>query len=153
MPPVLFFSVFKSGINQVAADYQNMKNLDPNDLQSTPNKNFLRLLSKDLRHLPFLDKIFGQYMPTNELFVPLGWAGANSTVQKFCNSCKFGQRLSIDIFTIVAHCKWATGRGNGCADNFIRLPTFGGIKHGVQKYWRCGDIRFGPVQYKLAIQF
>jgi cell surface protein SprA len=63
IPPVSVFSLFKSGLNQVIADYQSMENLDPNDLQSTPAQKLSQAFVKGFETLPFLDKIFGQYMP------------------------------------------------------------------------------------------
>lgn len=63
IPPVSVFSIFKSGINQVSTDYQNMKNLDPNDLQSTDQQKLSQAFVQGFETLPFLDKIFGQYMP------------------------------------------------------------------------------------------
>lgn len=63
LPPVFVFSLFKSGINQVAADYQDMKNMDPSDSLSTDQQKISQAFVKGFETLPILDKIFGQYMP------------------------------------------------------------------------------------------
>ena len=63
LPPVFVFSLFKSGISQVAADYQDMKNLDPNDSASSDQQKLSQAFVKGFETLPILDKIFGQYMP------------------------------------------------------------------------------------------
>ncbi len=61
VPPVLFFSVFKSGINQVAADYTKMLNDSTSTL--TPQQKLSQAFVQGFETLPVLDKIFGQYMP------------------------------------------------------------------------------------------
>ncbi len=61
LPPVLIFSAFKSGINQVAADFQTLRN-DPTDLR-TDDQKLSQAFVQGFETLPFLDKIFGQYMP------------------------------------------------------------------------------------------
>ncbi len=63
IPPVFIFKFFKSGINQVASDYQSAKNLDPYDSQSTDQQKLSQAFVKGFETLPILDKIFGQYMP------------------------------------------------------------------------------------------
>jgi len=61
IPPVLFLSAFKSGINQVETDYQANKN-DPTNTVSDQQK-LSQAFVKGFETLPILDKIFGQYMP------------------------------------------------------------------------------------------
>ena len=63
LPPVLFLSALKSGINQVGADYQSLKTLDPNNLQTSDQQKLSQAFVQGFETLPFLDKIFGQYMP------------------------------------------------------------------------------------------
>ncbi len=63
LPPVFIFSMFKSGINQVAADYQNLKAADPGNSLSTDNQKASQAFLQGFETLPILDKIFGQYMP------------------------------------------------------------------------------------------
>lgn len=61
IPPVFVFSEFKSGINQVNVDYQAMLN-NPNDTR-TPQQKISDAFVKGFETLPFLDKLFGQYVP------------------------------------------------------------------------------------------
>ncbi len=69
LPPVFIFSMFKSGINQVAAEYQNLQNSSP----STPQQNISQAFLKGFETLPILDKIFGQYMP--RMNYSFNWSG------------------------------------------------------------------------------
>jgi len=55
--------MFKSGINQVGTDYQNLKAADPGDVQSSDNQKASQAFLQGFETLPLLDKIFGQYMP------------------------------------------------------------------------------------------
>jgi hypothetical protein len=61
IPPFSVFSAFKSGISQVAADYETALN-DPNDTRTNQEK-ISDAFVKGFETLPILDKIFGQYMP------------------------------------------------------------------------------------------
>lgn len=69
LPPVFIFSMFKSGINQVAADYQSLQSSDPSNSAQNISKAFV----KGFETLPILDKLFGQYMP--RMNYSFSWSG------------------------------------------------------------------------------
>lgn len=73
LPPVFVFTMFKSGINQVATDYQNLKTADPNNQQSSANDKASQAFVQGFETLPILDKIFGQYMP--RMNYSFSWGG------------------------------------------------------------------------------
>jgi cell surface protein SprA len=88
IPPILFFSVFKSGINQVATDYAKMKN-DPSDTRTDQQK-LSDAFVKGFETLPILDKIFGQYMP--RLNYSFHWDG----LEQFPLFKSFATHVSLD---------------------------------------------------------
>ncbi len=59
LPPVLIFSMFKSGINQVSADYQQLYAQNPNNSAQDLSKAFVQ----GFETVPVLDKIFGPLTP------------------------------------------------------------------------------------------
>ena len=73
LPPVLFLSMFKSGINQVGADYSALKAADPNNLTSSSDQKLSQAFVQGFETLPLLDKVFGQYMP--RLNYSFTWSG------------------------------------------------------------------------------
>ncbi len=88
LPPVFVFSMFKSGISQVAVDYQNLKS-DPTDTR-TDDQKLSQAFVQGFETLPFLDKIFGQYMP--RLNYSFHWDGLEQ-LPLFKN---FAQHVSLD---------------------------------------------------------
>jgi cell surface protein SprA len=65
--------MFKSGINQVAADYESLKASDPGNVQSTADQKVSQAFVQGFETLPVLDKIFGQYMP--RMNYSFSWSG------------------------------------------------------------------------------
>ncbi|MCL5021710.1 MAG: hypothetical protein M1339_08680, partial [Bacteroidetes bacterium] len=73
LPPVFIFSMFKSGINQVAADYESLTASDPGNNKTTADQKLSQAFVQGFETLPFLDKIFGQYMP--RMNYSFSWSG------------------------------------------------------------------------------
>lgn len=73
LPPVFIFSMFKSGINQVASIYQNLKAGDPQNLESSDNEKASKAFLQGFETLPLLDKFFGNYMP--RMNYSFSWSG------------------------------------------------------------------------------
>ncbi len=73
LPPVFIFSAFKSGINQVAADYKNLQASDPGNTKSTPAQKMSQAFLQGFETFPVLQKIFGQYAP--DLNYSFSWDG------------------------------------------------------------------------------
>ncbi len=90
LPPVFIFSMFKSGMGQVATDYQNLKNADPNNLQSTDDQKLSQAFVNGFETLPFLDKIFGSYFP--RMNYSFHWDG----LEKLPLFSSFASHVSID---------------------------------------------------------
>jgi cell surface protein SprA len=80
VPPVLFFKVFKSGLEDVGKKYDQLKTQEP------PDQALAEAFEKGLESLPFFNKFFGQFFPRANW--TLRWdgiekiAGMNSVLEK-----------------------------------------------------------------------
>ena len=88
VPPVFVFSMLKSGIQEVATLYDNMKN-DPNDTR-TDDQKLSDAFQKGFESLPILTKIFGPYMP--RLNYSFHWDG----LEQLPMFKSFATRVSLD---------------------------------------------------------
>ena len=70
LPPVFIFSAFKSGINQVAADYKKLNSSNPN---SSPAQNLSKAFLQGFETFPILNKVFGEFAP--DLNYSFSWDG------------------------------------------------------------------------------
>jgi cell surface protein SprA len=85
LPPVLFFKVFKSSLEEVGKRYD--------DLQAggTPSNDAIaESFEKGLETLPFLNKLFGQYVPRPNWSIQ--WAG----VEKIVGISSVVERMSLE---------------------------------------------------------
>ncbi len=90
LPPVFIFSFLKSGIKQVGVDYNQLKASDPTDAKSTVNQKLSQAFVQGFETLPWLDKIFGQYMP--RLNYSFSWSG----LEKLPLFSSFAQQVSLN---------------------------------------------------------
>ncbi len=108
LPPVFIFSMFKNGIGQVATDYQQYKSEDPKNNQSTDDQKLSKAFVNGFETLPFLDKIFGQYMP--RVNYSFHWDG----LEKFPLFNSFASHVSIDnAYQSTYSQNWHNNNGTG----------------------------------------
>jgi len=87
-PPVLFFKLFKTGVDQMGNLYEAMRN-DPNDTRASSEK-IAQAFEDGFEALPLSRKILGSIAPR------LNWSFHWDGLEKFVLFKSFAQRVSLD---------------------------------------------------------